>query len=202
MNTPAAASRRNDKVTSAAGLALCVVLLIASFLLSPAASAIKPADPDSPEATVKAFYDICVEEKVTGLPTEAQFDELRPLISEALYGLLADARMEQAEFSRENPYEKPPWIEGDLFSSLFEGPTRFTIGETVIDGKRATVTIDFVDDSPSDATPFRWHDDVVLVQNSEGDWLVDDIVYRGDWDFASKGRLSDTLSPHTMEDDE
>jgi hypothetical protein len=190
-----AAPPRNGSYAPIAALFLFVCALTWS------ASAIKPVDPDSPEATVKAFYDICIEEKVTGLPTETQFEELRPLISDALYSLLADARMEQAEFSRENPTEKPPWVEGDLFSSLFEGPTRFTAGKAVIHGKHATVTVEFADDSSGDK-PFEWKDDVLLVLNDDGDWLIDDIVYRGSWDFASKGKLSEALSPEKPDDEE
>jgi hypothetical protein len=194
MSYPAASPRNGSNAPIAA-------LLLFACALTWSASAIKPVDPDSPEATVKAFYDICIEEKITGLPTDAQFEELRPLISESLANLLADARMEQAEFSREYPDEKPPWVEGDLFSSLFEGPTRFTAGKAVIHGKHATVTVDFADDSAGDK-PFEWKDDVLLVLNDDGDWLIDDIVYRGTWDFATKGKLSDALSPEKPGEDE
>lgn len=180
-------------------LSLRAITTIGAFVLFGCAvasdsSAVKPVDPDSPEATVRAFYDICIEERVTGLPTESQFEQLRPLISDHLYGLLADARMEQVAFAKENPYEKPPWIEGDLFSSLFEGPTAFTTGAVEIEGTRARVTVDFVDDSADPEKPFRWSDDVLLVRNADGDWVIDDVVYRGDWDFASKGTLSGALS--------
>ncbi|MFA6957906.1 MAG: hypothetical protein WC538_18725 [Thermoanaerobaculia bacterium] len=201
MNHPAAAPRRNGNVSTPSPLVALALFVFVSCALAQNAFAVKPLDPESPEATVNAFYGICIEEKVTGLPTDKQFEELRPLISESLANLLADARMEQAEFSRENPYEKPPWIEGDLFSSLFEGPTRFTAGKGVVKGNRATVTVSFGDDSAGE-TPFEWKDDVLLVLNADGDWVIDDIVYRGDWDFASKGTLSDALSPEKPEDDE
>jgi hypothetical protein len=194
MNHPAAAPRRLGNATTMSPLAALAFLLSVSCALARDATAVKPVDPDSPEATVNAFYEICIEEKITGLPTDRQFEELRPLISESLANLLADARMEQAEFARENPYEKPPWIEGDLFSSLFEGPTRFTAGDAVIRGKRATVTVSFADDGAGE-TPFEWQDDVLLVLTGDGDWVIDDIAYRGAWDFASKGTLSESLSP-------
>lgn len=193
-HTAAASPRTGSKAPTAA-------LLLFACALSWSASAIKPVDPESPEATVSAFYGICIEEKVTGLPSDKQFEELRPLISESLANLLADARMEQAEFARENPYEKPPWVEGDLFSSLFEGPTRFTAGKGVVKGHRATVTVSFGRDSAGEE-PFAWKDDVLLVLNDDGDWVIDDIVYRGDWDFASKGTLSEALSPENPGEDE
>ena len=194
MSQPLSASSR--------AIAAIVASLLFGCAVASDSSAVRPVDPDSPEATVKAFYEICIEERVTGLPTESQFEQLRPLVSDHLYGLLADARMEQVEFAKENPYEKPPWIEGDLFSSLFEGPTGFSTGEVAVDGKRATVRVDFVDDSPGMETPFRWSDDVELVLNADGDWVIDDVVYRGEWDFASKGRLSDALSPESPGKDE
>ncbi len=205
MNQPAVDAANRDpegRARLSPTLASLVVILLTSCGFARIASAVKAEDPDSPEAIVSAFYEICIEEKVTGLPTEAQFEELGPLLSESLHSLLADARMEQAEFSRENPYEKPPWVEGDLFSSLFEGPTRFTAEKAVIEGKRATVTVSFVDDSPGNEKPFTWKDDVMLVRNSDGSWRIDDVVYRGNWDFASKGKLSDALSPGESSDEE
>jgi len=201
MNDLAAAPRRNGNVATSRPRAALATVLFVSFALAGSAFAVKPVDPDSPEATVKAFYEICIEEKITGLPTDSQFEELRPLISESLANLLADARMEQAEFSREYPDEKPPWVEGDLFTSLFEGPTRFTAGKGVIHGKRATVTVAFADESAGEK-PFEWKDDVLLVMNDDEDWVIDDIVYRGTWDFASKGKLSDALSPEKPGEDE
>jgi len=195
MSHTAAASPRNGSNAPIAAL------LLFACSLTWSASAIKPVDPDSPEATVTAFYEISIEEKITGLPSDKQFEELRPLLSDSLASLLADARMEQAEFSREYPDEKPPWVEGDLFSSLFEGPTRFTAGKALIHGKHATVTVSFADDNAGEK-PFEWKDDVLLVLNDDENWVIDDIVYRGNWDFASKGRLSDTLSPEKTNEGE
>jgi len=201
MNAPAAASRNNGNVTTWRPLAALAIFALASCAVARDTAAVKPVDPDSPEATVTAFYEICIEEKITGLPSDKQFEELRPLLSDSLASLLADARMEQAEFSREYPDEKPPWVEGDLFSSLFEGPTRFTAGKAAIHGKNATVTVSFADDNAGEK-PFEWKDDVLLVLNDDENWVIDDIVYRGNWDFASKGRLSDTLSPEKTGEDE
>ncbi len=191
---------RESEVARARGLeaGLSRVVAIAAIILTGLsalpASAVKPDPPDvAPEKVVSSFYALCIREQVTGLPTDEQFEAMREMLSDNILGMLADARMEQADFSRENPDEKPPWIEGDLFSSLFEGPSRFSVGAAVIDGNRATITVDFAYDGTPDDRPFEWKDDVILVIDVNNEWKIDDIEYRGDWDFASRGRLSEAL---------
>lgn len=191
------ASPRTDDSTQSRALiarAFSCATLLALLLVALPAAAVKPDPPEvSPEKVVSSFYELCIRERVTGLPTDEQFESMREMLSDNILGLLADARMEQAEFARENPDEKPPWIEGDLFSSLFEGPTRFTVGEAVIERDRARLKVSFADDDTDDGKPFEWKDDILLVIDVNNEWKIDDIEYRGDWDFASRGRLSESL---------
>jgi hypothetical protein len=48
-------------------------------------------------------------------------------------------------FINANPGDKPPWIEGGPFSSLFEGPTGFRVGEetTTAEGRQVLVAFEY-----------------------------------------------------------
>ncbi|MGK2860192.1 MAG: hypothetical protein ACSLFQ_23595 [Thermoanaerobaculia bacterium] len=191
MPFPHSGDRSHRGANAARAVALAATLVLAVAL---PATAVRPDPPEiPPDAVVSKFYDLCIRERVTGLPTDEQFEAMSDLLSDRILGMLADARMEQADFARENPDEKPPWIEGDLFSSLYEGPTRFTVGTPVIERDRARVTVRFADDQTDDGIPFAWEDDVLLVIDVNNDWRIDEIVYRGTWDFASRGTLSESL---------
>jgi len=47
----------------------------------------------------------------------------------------------QAKFIAEHPDEKSPWIEGAMFSSLFEGAHSFRLGAATLQGNRARVPV-------------------------------------------------------------
>ena len=57
-----------------------------------------------------------------GIPDAGARARLQPSLSPALNKLLSDAAAAQARFSAKIK-DSPPLIEGDLFSSLFEGAT-------------------------------------------------------------------------------
>ncbi len=92
----------------------------------------------------------------------------------------------------EVPRRKAPWIEGDLFSSLFEGFQTFTAKPAKIAGEKAEVPIEFVYTYQGEAT--RWTD-TLLLKRSESGWLVDDVRYGATWDFANQGTLQEALKP-------
>ena len=75
------------------------------------------------------FYSTYLALKVRGLPNIRQSKLLLPLLTPDLQQMFAAAEREQNKFSKEHPDEKPPWGDGDLFSSLFEGAQSFTLGE-------------------------------------------------------------------------
>lgn len=163
------------------------------FLGSVATNALAevPANTDTPKAAAKAFYDILIKHKVSGLPTKDAWKELQPRLSSKLISLLEAARAEQAAFMKKNPDEKPPWIEGDLFTSLFEGAQTHAEGEARVSGDRAEVPVTFTYTEGGSTT--MWTDTLILTQGPAGIWLVEDVRYGGGWDFASKGLLSDGL---------
>ena len=64
-------------------------------------------------------------------------------------------------------------IEGDVFSSLYEGQDAVKIGDIKIEGNKATAEVEFTN------TEYKltWKDVVILVQ--ENGWKIDDVLYTG-----------------------
>jgi hypothetical protein len=125
-----------------------------------------------------------------GIPSPADRAKYAPYLSSALERLLTDAQAAETRFAKANK-DSPPMVEGDLFTSLFEGATSLQVGDCSGDGTsgRCTVKLEYVDGT---AKPTDWTDTIFLV-NTAGGWRVDDIAYGGSWAFGNKGRLSETL---------
>lgn len=125
-----------------------------------------------------------------GIPDVKARTQLGPYLSPALNNLLADADKAQVRFSRKIK-NSPPLIEGDLFTSLFEGATQWTLRSCTIRGKEARCLVDFVH-AGANTKPTGWTDTLILVNTGQG-WRLDDIAYGGRFQFGNIGRLSDTL---------
>ncbi len=139
---------------------------------------------------VSLFYTVLAKLRPSGAPTAEQRNELAPLMSMELLDLLQRADAARAAARAAAPTEKPPFTDGDLFSSLFEGPTAFTVGEpqTGEAGEwRVPVTLTH-STGAADAKPTQWTDTIVL-REERGRFVVTDIAFGGQWDFANKGTL-------------
>jgi hypothetical protein len=148
--------------------------------------------PSTPTATsvVEQFYRTAIADSVSGAPTEKQLAALAPYLSDTLESLLVAARKRNEADMARAPDEKPSFAEGDLFSSLFEGPNA---AEVVADSARGQARVASVRMTYNGASPaVTWTDRVVLVQQN-GRYVIDDIEYGGNWDFATKGTLRSTL---------
>ncbi|MEZ5667557.1 MAG: hypothetical protein R3F55_09025 [Alphaproteobacteria bacterium] len=145
----------------------------------------------TPHAAAQAFYDAVAALPVGGVPDEAGRATLAPLVSPALGEALDAAAAAEAAHSAATAGAEPPLAEGDLFSSLYEGPTGYTVGDCVAAGIGATCPVALVRDDSAGTT--AWTDTAVVVESGEG-WRLADIVYGGDWDFAAQGRLTDALA--------
>jgi len=170
-----------------------IAILVVAAGATPAAAV---ASPVGPAARVEAFLAAYASTGSSGLPDAAQLDRLRPYLAPRLARLLADARAAQARYAAAHPGDKPPLIEGDLFSSLFEGPQRFRAVESGNDKDgRDWVLIEFRRADPRAGQPdFVWHDRYWLARAASGAGpAIDDVEYLGQWDFANKGTLSDAL---------
>lgn len=91
---------------------------------------------------------------------------------------------------REHPDEKPPWADGDLFTSLFEGAQSFRLGRPTAHGDRTEIPVHLVYRNGGSTT--RWSDVLVMVRNRNR-WLVWDIRLKGQWAFKSGDSLRTVL---------
>ena len=129
-----------------------------------------------------------------GIPDAGALAKYEPYISPALDRLLKDGAAAEAAFASSHK-DSPPVIEGDLFTSNFEGASTFKVGACRAEQKsgHCSVALTYSDTSqnPGDK-PFVWNDTVYLIETPEG-WRIDDVGYGGNWPFGNKGRLKDTL---------
>jgi len=152
----------------------------------------EPATASKPEEAARRFYSELKRHHVSGLPGGEAWESIRPMLSPALATALEGAKKEQEDHKKRFPDEKPPWIEGDLFSSLFEGFQTFTAKPAKIAGEKAEIPVEFVYTYQGETT--RWID-TLLLKHSDSGWLVDDVRYGATWDFANKGTLQEALKP-------
>ena len=145
--------------------------------------------PDA-SAVVQQFYAAAIADHMSGAPTAQQLATLAPYVSDTLRSLLAAARKRNEADVVRAPDEKPSFAEGDLFSSLFEGPNEATV---LADSARGPLRVATVRMTYTGAQPaITWIDHVVLREQA-GRYVIDDIEYGGTWGFASKGTLRSSL---------
>lgn len=165
-----------------------------ALILTLALATCSTGTPDSPAAVVNAFFQARLQTPAAGAPTETQLQSLSPYLSDELQALLRQARELRDRQAAATPAEKPDFTDGDLFSSLFEGPTDFDVGEASPSGTGYRVPVRLRHRQGGIET--GWTDTAIVVQR-RGRWVIADIEYGGDWDFANRGALATTLQ-HTL----
>ena len=125
-----------------------------------------------------------------GIPDAKDLIKYQPYITPALDKLLADGHRAEAAFAMANK-DSPPMIEGDLFTSNFEGATSYKIGTCKGDAKAGQCSVALVYSAGKDK-PVAWTDTIYVVATPSG-WKVDDIAFGASWEFGNKGRLTKTL---------
>lgn len=125
-----------------------------------------------------------------GIPDSAGRAKLAPYLSPALNRLLAEGAAAEARFAAKIK-NSPPLIEGDLFSSLFEGATAWKLDACVTAGSTARCPVEFARADAKQKTA-TWTDTLVLTNTPQG-WRVDDIAYGANFQFGNTGKLTDTL---------
>jgi len=172
-------------------------VLVAVLLLIPAGLKAQPAG--DPAAAVNAFYAVYASQQAHGggIPDATERVRYMPVLSPRLNKQLSAASAAQARLSAKVKNAVPPMLEGDIFSSLFEGATAWKVGACQADAKgaRCPVALSYAPaPSPNGkaAKPADWHDTVVLVNTPQG-WKVDDVVYDAGFAFGNTGRLSSML---------
>ena len=153
----------------------------ARLLLFAAALVVPSAGFDQPMAASQAaesFYAHYQKLKVSGLPAAKESAQLAPHLSKGLQVLLRKAKAEQARCMKAEPDDKGPWVEGDLFTSNFEGFTKFKVMAGT--GGRFAVQFGYTENGQT----FAWQDEVGMT-NEGGRWVVDDVFYRRTTGFTS-----------------
>lgn len=150
------------------------------------------AQVSSPSQAANNFYRTYLKLNIRGLPNDEQMKVLSPLITADLKELFENAQKTQAKFSKENPDEKPPWADGDLFTSLFEGAQTFRLKRPTTRRGRTEVPVQLT--YTQGGSTSRWSDVLVLVRRGNR-WLVSDILLKGDWAFKSGASLRANLKP-------
>lgn len=117
--------------------------------------------------------------------------EMAPLMSADLVKLIASARRKQEESIRRHPDDKPPWIEGDLFASNFEGVSSFRLGTPATQAGKASIPVYLEYRDGKDAV--RWID-VIVLERAGGQWRVWNIYMNAPWPFKSGPDLRAMLS--------
>ena len=165
------------------------VLLVLLFACSELASA-QPSR-SSPGSTAEQFYRTYLKLQIRGLPDEKQLNALSPMLAPDLKRLFENATRIRDKYIQEHPDDKPPWTDGDLFTSLFEGAQSFKVGTPLVRGNRSEIPIHLVYSEGGSTT--RWSDALVLVR-TKGRWLVWDILFKGEWAFKQGNSLRSVLS--------
>jgi hypothetical protein len=174
------------------------LLFALAFVAIPAAAQAPAADPAT---AVNAFYAVYAPQRAHGggIPDATERLRFQPVLSPRLNKQLADAARAQVRLTAKVRNAVPPMLEGDIFSSLFEGATAWKVGNCQQTGTaaRCTVALSYTPLPPPPGRkpekPATWTDTVMLAMTPQG-WKVDDIVYDAGFAFGNTGRLSTMLS--------
>ena len=168
-------------------------LLVPAALLLSACTTVEPVFKDNgprsascveggPDSVAQQFYDLRIQQPTRGLPDSTTLAKYRPYLSDHLYQTLLRASSE-----RNKPAD---WQQGDLFSSLAQGPDAADVSSASRIPNRDARNI------PLRVTLSRgethWQDEVLMIQEGTC-WAVDDVRYMGSWPHAGGGSLSQLL---------
>jgi hypothetical protein len=153
---------------------------------------------DDPAAAANEFYTVYRDQHAQGgIPDATVRLRFSPVLSPRLNRQLIQAAAAQARLTAKVKNAVPPMLEGDIFSSLFEGATAWKVGACQGDAKtvQCRVTLSYTPppaQNPKAPKPASWSDTLQLVQTPQG-WKVDDVVYDAGFPFGNTGRLSEML---------
>jgi hypothetical protein len=147
-----------------------------------------PVEAAAPAATVEGFYRTYIAHRPAGLPDGADLERLKPYLSAHLYQLIVQANAYSREWAKKHPDDKPPFVDGDHFTSVFEGPKSFEVAHV---GRRRSNAEVYVRFRGEPGTP-EWTD-VVVLKKEAGRYVIDDVRFSGAGAFNPAGLLSVTL---------
>jgi hypothetical protein len=159
-----------------------------AFVLLMAAPALAQTDPAAVASGFLGVYGSF--HPSAGIPDAGGRSRLAPYLSPRLNKMLGDGAAAEARFAAKVK-GAPPLIEGDLFSSMFEGATSWKLGACKVSGAAASCPVAFAHAQKGRPT-LNWTDTLILAMTPQG-WRIDDIGYGGGFQFGNTGKLSDTL---------
>jgi hypothetical protein len=171
-------------------------ILLALLLLAP----LPAFAADDAASAVNAFYAVYDGQRAQGggIPDATGRLRYAPVLSPRLNKQLTDAAAAQARLTAKVRNAVPPMLEGDIFSSLFEGATSWKIGACQGDAKAARCPVALAYAPPPTPNrkpekPANWNDTVLVVNTPQG-WKVDDVAYDAGFAFGNTGKLSAMLA--------
>ena len=165
---------------------------IALLIMLLATNAFAGSDGGDLPLAVQKFYKVYLEVKTFGVPTEKDRARFAPFLSGQLQELLEGAAAAERSYAKVTRGKVPPLVEGDLFTSMFEGANGFRVVSCQMQGGQGVCLVELTSNDPGYKSPFRWQDRVYLVKGPQG-WVVDDLEFLGNWQFMYKGRLQTRL---------
>ena len=152
--------------------------------------ACKGKGPPPPSPVVVAFYAMRIASHSTGAPNADELRQFAPFFSDTLTSLLRAAGALRDREAKRAPGEKPPYVEGDLYSSMFEGPTSFVQlrDSAAATQHKSVVRFTYVNSGES----YSWTDTVRLGRKGRVE-VIEDIAYGGAGEFGNHGTLRTSL---------
>jgi len=139
-------------------------------------------------AAAEAFYRSYAQIRPSGVPSAAQRQRLRAHLSPALDASIAAAARAEQENQRQSGGGAPPLHEGDIFTSLPEGATSFSVRDCRPEGDRVVCIGHLVG-----AQGEQWQDRLVMVRTASG-WRLDDVIYGGRFGLGNSVQLTVLLA--------
>ena len=169
--------------------ALAVLLLLAAPAFAQGAG--------DPASAANAFYQVYQGQvrQGGGIPDATGRLRYSTVLTPRLNRQIAEAAAAQARLTAKVKNAVPPMLEGDIFSSLFEGATAWKVGACSVSGAtaRCPVALTHVVPPPAKEKPASWNDVLVLASTPAG-WKVDDVIYDAGFAFGNTGKLSGMLA--------
>lgn len=158
-------------------------------------SRMAPCIEGGPDSVAQQFYNLRISKHQSGFPTGTQLAEYRPYLSTDLYQALLNAQHEPRIDVAATPNEKSGQVTGDLFSSLFQGPTTVHVASASTipntDARNIPLRVSMTNDNATGESA-KWKDEVLMTRQGKC-WAIDDVRYMANLDFASSGSLRQVL---------
>jgi hypothetical protein len=175
-------------------------LVILLALLAAPAHAADVNSQEGPAGAANAFYAVYAAQHAQGggIPDATGRLRYSTVLTPRLNKQITDAAAAQARLSARVKNAVAPMLEGDSFTSLFEGATAWKVGACTVSGQAARCPVALTHDvAPAPGRkpekPAHWND-VLVLANTPAGWKVDDVAYDAGFAFGNTGRLSSMLA--------